>query len=900
MVFYSKLLRCKVVLCMAVLFIACPGPGTDTGNALNKTGLESVISEANELLNSVTISENGAGLPEGVRYVTQGEYSAFEEKINQANTILAGAKTQNELDTSEADLQEAKTAFETAIKTKPAPGEAMVQFNAPTAVYDGTGIVTGFGTGERYLIYPLRIDPANDTVTIEAKVKITSSSVDPASLGINGTGFVSISGASRKGYMLLTPQNVRFTGTPGSGTINLLSMTWVNGQEYIFRSTISNKKFAHYVYNAATMERLTVLTGITGHFTNDIFYAAVGGTSVQNMEWSQIKLTVNGREKIINSLLPQSTFPSLSISAQTARLFVNEQGSVSYNATAAGDVPAAITAVSDDPDTVRIDSYMDGNIVFTGLKAGSAVITVTNTADPALTEKLTVTVVIVNFPESDDYGSLAGKTYPAPGEGAAYTDGDLMITFDNQPSLASGMGIFIFDKDSGEAVDTIYFAGETQTALGSSNNVINVGSQLVRVTGNSVYITPHFGKLNYNKRYYIAIPNGAVTAILNGKNFTGFSRDKTIAAWSFTTRAEPVLSAASPVTVEGSQNSTADFRTVYGALAAIASKQGNWTINVAPGVYNDLVHYAASANQTIVINGTSGAKYGADTVIQYTVSNLLNSGSGETQRRPSFFFSGANLILKNITLKNTSARTVGYDPGQAEAVYFANGNVSDGTRRTFAAFNCSFLSHQDTIQTSGKNWFYKCYIEGDTDYIWGTADVCLLEECELVSINDPNKSNKEAILLVARTGSTADAVPTVGKGYVLLNSGIKTENGMTTYFGRNAGGSGFFDQTAVINCAFTNEGSGKIADVIWNNAGVFLEGASDHVGRKIYGNTVNGVPLDTSKLLSNTSVMSLELYNAEYSGRDVILNRVFNKSGAYETAASVWDISGLKAEFGAD
>lgn len=536
----------------------------------------------------------------------------------------------------------------------------------------------------------------------------------------------------------------------------------------------------------------------------------------------------------------------------------------------------------------------DNVLVKTGLESN---ITPANAADPALAGKL-FPAVAVNFPESDDYGRIAGRVYPAPGSDLAYTDGELMITFDNQPSLAVGMGIFIFDKDSGEAVDAVYFDGETQTTLGNSNNVINVGSQLARVTGNSIYITPHFGKLKYNRRYYIAIPDGAVAASLNGKNFTGLSSNKDTAAWSFTTRAQPVLNVTAPVTVEGSQNSTADFRTVYGALAAIASKEGNWTINVASGVYNDLVHYAANAaNQTVIINGAGGAKYGRDVVLQYSVSNFLNAGPGETQRRPSFFFSGANLVLKNITLKNTSARSSGYDPRQAESLCFANGNVSEKERRTFAAYNCSFLSHQDTVQTSGKNWFYKCYIEGDIDYVWGTADVCLLEECELVSVNDPNKSVKEAVLLVARTGSTSPAAPTVGKGYVICNSIVKTQTGMTTYLGRNAGGNTFFDQTAVINTAFINEGSGKIADAIWNNVGIFLEGAVEHVGRKIYGNTVNGQPLDTGRLPANTAIMTPDLYNAEYCNRELILNRVYNKSGAYESTMSIWNISGLEADF---
>jgi len=777
---------------------------------------------------------------------------------------------------------------ETGTETPDIPGggteSSLVRFNAPDAVYNGTGTVSGFGTGEKWLIFPAKVDILNDSISIQARIKVN------ATTGHNGTGFISIEGSNRKGYMMLTAQNIKNVGTTGGAGGNGLTVTWTTDKEYVFKSEIAGGKIGHYVYDS---DGTTLLASRNqdnvevGHAVTDTVYAAIGGTGVDYMEWSEIVVIRNGTTYVIDSLLPQTALPSLAVSDATVQLSVNKQGSVSYTATAPGGVNAEITADSGAPDIVRVDSVSGGTITFTGLKAGKTVITVTNTADTSLTAKIAVTVT--DFPASDDYGPLT-SVYPAAGAENAYTDGELAITFDNAPIPETGGSVSIFNKESGDLVDTILFAAEKQVTLGSSNNIINVGSQLARVDGKTLYITPHFDKLEYGKSYYVAIPQGAITATLNGKTFAGLSADSAVASWRFTTRAEPALNEALPVTVDGSQSSTANFRTVYGALKAVASRGGNWTINVAPGIYTELVHYNAGSN--ITINGTGSAPFGKDTVIQYANGNALNGG---THTRPSFYFSGANLVLRNITLKNTSSREKA-DPGQAETLYFANGNG-----RTMAAWNCSFISHQDTIQTTGKNWFYRCYIEGDTDYIWGTADVCLLEECELVSVNDPFKTNsKEAVLLVARTGSTDAAAATVAKGYVIFNSKVTTQNGMTTYFSRNPGAGAYYDQCAVINTAFTNEGSGKIADTIWRGTTyTFLAGAQEHVGWKVYNNTVNGAAQDTSGMLANTTVMAAGLYDIEYNGRRAILNRVYQKAGGYAPAGVTWDISALEPVFNA-
>ena len=92
---------------------------------------------------------------------------------------------------------------------------------------------------------------------------------------------------------------------------------------------------------------------------------------------------------------------------------------------------------------------------------------------------------------------------------------------------------------------------------------------------------------------------------------------------------------------------------------------------------------------------------------------------------------------------------------QAEALYFAGGSAF-----TLAAFNSSFSSNQDTIQTSGRNWFYNCYIEGNVDFIWGTADAALFESCSLRFINDVGGGAASYSLFVARTGATIAAART--------------------------------------------------------------------------------------------------------------------------------------------
>ncbi len=585
---------------------------------------------------------------------------------------------------------------------------------------------------------------------------------------------------------------------------------------------------------------------------------------------------------------------SLTISSGPT-VYLDKGASTTITATALGIGGAVsnVTAVASDGTVVGVsvtNGATNSTITLNGLKSGVSTLTITNSSDTnTATNVKTVTVAVADYPATDGYGALTTAAYPASGATNAYTDGELSLTFDSAPTLNAGGTIRIFKQADGTQVDSIAFANESNVYAGTA---INVGSQLVRVSGNTVFFAPHIGKLAYGTGYYVAIPTGSITGTLKTVAFNGLSKANTVATWKFTTRAAPTLTATN-VTVDGSQTSTANFRTIQGALGALATglpAATNVTINVAAGTYNELVHYTGpGVSTTINIIGPPGNNRGDNCVVQYANGNNVN---GATQTRASFYFAGANLVLENITLKNTGTRAA---VSQAESLYFAS-----GTGFTVAADNSSFFSNQDTIQTSGRAWLYDCFVEGNVDFIWGTSDAALVENSALHFINDVGAATSYG-LFVARTGATiaAAASGTVGKGYVLLNSTVDVDANVTAYFGRDAGTGAFYDQAALINVVFS--GAGTIGAGRWNVATLPLSlGDSSYVGWKSSNVTGLNLATDTTDTHTTTTIAGQA---TEYDTRDHILNRVVTVTtgtpSGYQAAASTWDVSGLATQWGA-
>jgi pectin methylesterase-like acyl-CoA thioesterase len=777
------------------------------------------------------------------------------------------------------------------------------------SVHNNTAVGNAFkypmGDVNGFLMFPT---PFEGDFSVSATITINTQNVANNASGIGvgmATGYTS---TDFYAYMLMRNKNnnscAYYTkGTSGVGSGGS-TVAFTNGTPL---KLILRRSGAYIYWGAAAVG--TAITEQSGGVSNfncgsSKVYAGISFANVDATITDFVISDASGTPVFDSStgyLVPHIP-ASLTVSSTSISMNKGTSTSITAVAKAIGGAISNVTAVAADSSIVDVsvtNGASGSTLNLSGLKVGTTTITVTNTNDSlSSTNTKTITVTVNDFATSDNYGTIpAASLYPAIGETAAYTDGEMAITFDNTPTLNVGGSIKIYNYSTGTEVDSIAFASETQTAWSTT---LNVDSQLVRVSGNTIYFRPHFGKLAYATKYYVAIPTTAITGTFNGvSTFTGFTNLSSVATWNFTTKSAPTLTATN-VTVDGSQTSTADFRSVQGALDSLAtylSSSTDVTINVAAGTYNELVYYKGGKNITLV--GPSGNNKGDTCVISYTNGESLNPG---THTRALFYISASNLVMKNITLKNTGVRSV---VSQAESIYFAN-----GTGKTMAAYNCSFSSNQDTIQTTGKNWFYNCYIEGNVDFIWGTAEAALFENCSLRVIND--KAGQSYSIFVARTGTKIGSTSsgTVGKGYVLLNSNVSIDDGITATFGRDAGTGDFYDQVALINNTFTITSTGSITSdssskkYIWDYSTTdspLKLGDSTYVGWKAVGNTGANLASLTNDISTYAATTIADQSN-EYDTRDHILNRVITvTSGSpsgYEAASTTWDTSSLATAFG--
>lgn len=746
--------------------------------------------------------------------------------------------------------------------------------------------------------------------SISAEVTITTQNKANNACGIGlgiTTGF---NPTDAYAYILMRNSSNVANGTyvSGAGAVKAGSPSVPYTDETPLQLSFS-RKGSNLIYGAGPVgEALTSNSAATSYFTDGTTVYGAGAVyptiSFNNVDATIRKFVVrdaNGNVVFDSAAgtLVSYTPASLSVPTRVAAVSKGDSTSVKVTAKAIGGAVSQVTAVAADASIADVsvaNGATDSTINLKGLKGGVTTVTITNIADTnSATNTVALTVVVNDYATSDNYGSLATVAYPAPGATNAYTDGEMALTFDDVPTLSLGGSIKIYRLSDGTEVDSVGFAGETQT-FGAT--ALNVDNQLVRVADKTVFFTPHLGKLAYGTAYYVVIPTTSIIGTLNGAAFMGLSNLSAAATWKFTTRAAPTLDPAN-ITVDGAQSSTADFRTLQGALHAVASSSAapkNATIHVAAGTYRELLRYVGpgpTVGQTLRIVGPAGNAKGDTCVFQYTNGNQMN---GSTQTRATFYFAGANLILENVTLRNTGVRSV---VNQAETIYFAS-----GAGFTMAAYNSSFQSNQDTIQTSGRTWFYKCSIEGNVDFLWGTAQASLFEDCDLHVVNDRGGAASFS-LIVARTGTTipAGGNGVVGKGYVLYNSRVKVDDNVTLYYGRDAGPGTFYDQVALVDVAFSTSaagGTGKLGAGLWDLGTAPLAlGDASYIGWKAAGCTGLNLPIDTAAGTSATIAQQ----STEYDTRGHILNRmvtVMNGVPAgFEAASTTWDVSSLATDWSA-
>ena len=483
---------------------------------------------------------------------------------------------------------------------------------------------------------------------------------------------------------------------------------------------------------------------------------------------------------------------------------------------------------------------------------------------------------------------------------SAYEDASLYIKFDAAPTVnrtasvkgnSSATKAVKILKSDGTVVDTIYASSEqiTSQASNDSYKTINVKDQLISVNGTVVVIKPHTA-LDASTAYYVTVDDGLLSGKVGGADFAGISSADTFA---FTTRATPSIS-ENTITIGKDK----DYSKVQSAFDYLAGKSGDYTIEIDAGYYNERLSFAnANVNVTMVGVDENDGDLGANTVIYWKNNNgkdgdSLNDGWNPASRtRTAFLYEGKNLTIKHLTFANTISRTVtGKEGTQAEAFYY-------DAKGYLVAYDSSFKSHQDTLllgNQAGRGWFYKCYIEGDTDFIWGYPDTILFEECQIRCLYDsaPAVTNHTSYIFASRSMHTANS----NKGLVLFNSKISVDDGVTAYYGRNSGSDTqaavVFNTFEKIDSSLWYEGSGKYDE---DNESVCS------VGYKDYGNKyTDGTTIDTSNRKEGCYGLSKDVAEREYCGRNAILNRGWDATNRiYKACTTPWDLSEFEEEFNA-
>lgn len=176
---------------------------------------------------------------------------------------------------------------------------------------------------------------------------------------------------------------------------------------------------------------------------------------------------------------------------------------------------------------------------------------------------------------------------------------------------------------------------------------------------------------------------------------------------------------AAPYDIIVAPDGTGNFKTIQGAINSIPDNQSaRTTIFVKNGIYKEKVILPSSK-----INVSLIGENALQTIITFDDYNPKIKGKDTITTWNSFTFSveAEGFIAENITFENSAGRV-----GQAVALHV------NADRVIFR--NCRFLGNQDTLFANGigRLYFSDCYIEGTTDFIFGSA-IALFENCHIHS-----------------------------------------------------------------------------------------------------------------------------------------------------------------------
>ncbi|WP_369168417.1 pectinesterase family protein [Streptomyces sp. R28] len=189
------------------------------------------------------------------------------------------------------------------------------------------------------------------------------------------------------------------------------------------------------------------------------------------------------------------------------------------------------------------------------------------------------------------------------------------------------------------------------------------------------------------------------------------------------------LAGATPAFATGSRR-VLHVRPGDSVQAAVDAVDGpGWTIVVHPGTYRQVVNVPVDKAE-LTLRGAS--RDPRDAVIVHDNANGTKKPDGTTYGTAgsaTFTSAAPGLTVRDLTLANDWLRADHPDITGTQAV----AAYTYGDRTRFE--NVRLLAHQDTlfVETSAltafdRQYFHRCYIEGDVDFVFGRA-TAVFEEC---------------------------------------------------------------------------------------------------------------------------------------------------------------------------
>ncbi|XP_039021962.1 probable pectinesterase 66 [Hibiscus syriacus] len=165
-----------------------------------------------------------------------------------------------------------------------------------------------------------------------------------------------------------------------------------------------------------------------------------------------------------------------------------------------------------------------------------------------------------------------------------------------------------------------------------------------------------------------------------------------------------------------------NFTSVQSAIDSIPSNNDRWIkVHINPGVYLEKVTIPKD-KPCVVLEGQGRS-----------VTTISFNEHDQTDKSATFTSAADNLVASGITFENSFnhplliKRALNY--GQVPGVLPAVAARILGDKSAF--FECGFHGVQDTLWDAlGRHYFYKCYIEGGVDFIFGIGQ-SLYEDCSI-------------------------------------------------------------------------------------------------------------------------------------------------------------------------